>query len=269
MTEPAIGTPAARENPAIWGTVRETWGLLRAHPRALILPFALIFSPFVVLNAVAIAVAYLTRFEDVEYSQTVLLSPPEGEPLALSLTLAALGLPFAMVATAATALAAHAVVSGNPLRLTEALDPAFTRLFGLVGVFVIAAMLPALIVGTLFAAPIGIYVLLRLGLAVPAFIIEGKSASQAVARSWSVQKGNLLRFAAILVTFATTAMVAVLIASVPLSIPLAFIDTDSRERLIVADAIASIVGGLITLPAAAGLAVLITLFYLKVRGAAQ
>ncbi|MGK2965191.1 MAG: hypothetical protein ACSLFM_06250, partial [Tepidiformaceae bacterium] len=70
-------------------------------------------------------------------------------------------------------------------------------------------------------------------------------------------------------TFATTAMVAVLIASVPLSIPLAFIDTDSRERLIVADAIASIVGGLITLPAAAGLAVLITLFYLKVRGAAQ
>ena len=31
----------------------------------------------------------------------------------------------------------------------------------------------------------------------------------------------------------------------------------------------SIIGGLITLPAAAGLAVLITLFYLKVRGAAQ
>lgn len=269
MTEPALATPAPGTTPAIWGTVREAWGLLRAHPRPLILPFALVFGPFMVLNPVAIAWAYLTRFDDLEYSQSVLFSPPEGEQLALSLILAALGLPFLMVATAATALATHAVVKGEPLRLSEALDPPFTRLFGLVGVFVIAGMLPALITGTLFAAPIGIYALLRLGLAVPAFIIESKSASQAVGRSWTLQRGNLLRFAAILVTFASTAMIAVLIASIPLSIPLALIDTDSRERLIVADAIASVIGGLVILPAFAGSSVVITLFYLKVRGADQ
>src|SRR5690606_8381874 len=154
------------------GTVSEAFGLLRQHPRATMLPQAAIGIPVAVAAAIATVFVFLSAFPDEDVSTVASLSPEaSGAALfAMAVAVAAEAL-FAQVARGATIVAVASAARGRPVPLVEALDPAFTRLGGLVALVLVLGAIGALAFLTIVGLIVLPYVLFRLALVFDAYML--------------------------------------------------------------------------------------------------
>lgn len=224
------------------------------------LPFAAVSVPVGVIAALAMAVLFLTRFKDEPYTRSVFDGDISQGPLfALAIILVVSSL-FAVVGQAASIVAVAGAARAEPLPVTRSLDPAFTRMGGLV-------LLSLLLIGgagalafTLVGLLVLPYFLLRFGLAFQVFMLEGTTPLQALLTSWRLMSGHMLRLLALalLITLAVGAYVAIISIS-PLG------EDASRDARIATDAVLDSIRAVLIVPAAVFYQAAITLYYLKVR----
>jgi hypothetical protein len=260
MTVPVVASPEARYSPT--GLLRESIRLMRANPRATILPMAVIQVPLTILIAVASFALYATVFSGDPYPTGGIYGVSEmGRPLfAMVLILAVNGL-FAFVAQGATTIAIAGAAQGRPTNVSESLDPAFTRMGSLVGLAIM------LIAGTVVLAfsIVGIALLpffaLRMGLAINALMLENLTPLQALGRSWRLMKGNMFRLLGALILTGVIVFIPLLIVQT-----LGLLAADSgRTTRMIADTLLSIVDGVIAVPFVVLPIAVTTLFYLDLK----
>lgn len=246
-------------------TIARAWSLLTAYPRETILPMLAVQVPVAMVAAVFISFSYLSYFSDEPYrTPGELLSEGTSGPLFMIVIATAVQGLFAQVARGATIASVAALHDGRRLTLAAALDPAFSRMGGLL---LIAAML---IAGTavLLATVIGIvlvpFLLLRFGVAFEAYVLEGSSAGQAFRRSWVLTTGNTLRFLAImLITLAITVVPFFIISA------LGSFSTGGRTSDILWSGLLSVVQAGLTAPLFAFITAVTTTFYLQAKANAD
>ena len=176
-------------------TVAEALRLVRRHPRETLLPMLAVQVPVAFVAAVLTTLLYFTAFRDEPFfNSNEILSgdSSRGQLVAMVLILAGQGL-FAQVARAATISSVAGLVTGHPKSLSAALDPAFTRMGGLLLIAVVllggALLLAFSVVGFFFLPYLGI----RFALSFEAYVVEELSVRQALARSWQLTRGHVLR----------------------------------------------------------------------------
>src|SRR4029079_14301486 len=135
---PAVETAAGRAAPprpvATW---RRASQLIRAYPEETILPLLVTQLPLAFLNAGAYFFLFYKAFPDAEYDQfNFVKDAPPGLIFGLLLTNAVYSL-FSLVGVAATIVSVKAAPGGRPLSLSQSLDPAFTRMGGLLALGVV------------------------------------------------------------------------------------------------------------------------------------
>lgn len=260
MTVPAVASPGAQSSPT--GLLRESVRLMRAYPRATILPMAAIQVPLTILIAVASVVLYTTVFHNEAYPTGGIYGVNEtGRPLfAMVIVLTVNGL-FAFVAQGATTIAIAGTARGKPPGIAESLDPAFTRMGALVGLALIliggTVVLAFSIVGIVFLP----FFALRMALAINALMLENLTPLQAIRQSWQMMKGNMIRLLGALLLTGVVVFIPVLIIQA-----LGLLAADSgRTTRMIADTILSIVDGLVAIPFVVLPIAVTTLFYLDLK----
>lgn len=260
MTVPAVASPGGPNSPT--GLLRDSIRLMRAYPRATIVPMAAIQIPLTVLTAIASLVLYTTVFSSETYPTGGIYGVNEsGRPLfAMVIILASNGL-FAFVAQGATTIAIAGTATGKPPGVAASLDPAFTRM----GALVVLAVI--FIAGTVVLAfsIVGIVLLpffaLRFGLAVNTLMLENLTPLQALGRSWRITKGHMLRLLGALLLTGIVVLIPLLIVQA-----LGLIAADAgRNARMIADTILAIVDGLIAIPFVVLPIAVTTLFYLDLK----
>lgn len=244
---PAQRMPARR----VIGTA---WGIVTGYPRQAMLPVAVIQIPVAIVTGVILAVLLLTVFGNEEIDTT-----KGGQMLALLLLSAAQAL-FAQVARGSTIVSIAGVIRGRPLSLTESLDPAFSRMGGLLAlvVFVSAGVLVAFV--TLIGLVLLPYLVLRLALAFEAFMLEELGPWQALRRSWQLMSGHMLRMLGV-----------VLLTAVILFGPFLFVSLlgeavrGDRNTQVILGAAYSVAQGVLLVPIVAFVTATTTVFYLNLR----
>ena len=98
--------------------IATAWALVTHHPREAMLPLVVIQIPVAILTGAVLAVLLLTVFGDQEINTN-----DGGQLLALLLVSGTQAL-FAQVARGSTIVSLAGVIRGQPLTLTQALDPA-------------------------------------------------------------------------------------------------------------------------------------------------
>ncbi|MBI5948430.1 MAG: hypothetical protein HY875_09850 [Chloroflexi bacterium] len=231
------------------------------YPREVIFPMAAIQVPVTIISAGATAVLYLTVFRDEAVKAPGdLFGDGASGPLFAYLVLTAFEALFGQVARAATIFSVSRAVKGERIRLVNALDPAFTRMGGLLVVAILYGLVVAPVL-SIFLFPIALYFALRFGLSFEAFVIDGVSPTAAMRTSWRVMRGNLLRFICLLALF-----VAVLVGPLILLSSLALVDAGSRGGNIAVTAVLTVLQGVVLIPFLSLFTAATTLFYLKARG---
>jgi hypothetical protein len=261
----------------VWGTVRDALLLVRDNPRAAMLPMAVIHVPAAFISALVTVFVYFTVFGDRDFLPSdELIAAGASGPLFLFLALAAFEGLFAQVARGATICSIAGVVSSKRRTLTEALDPAFTRMGGLIVLAVLFAV-GAVVLAVSFIGIVLIPILgLRLALAFEAYILEGLTPGAALRRSWGLMgpipgrpvsfigqvfSGTMLRLLGILI-------VVGLLAAVPLiviSSVLPELVTGGRDGRVVTSGFVTIVQAVLLTPIIACITATTTLFYLRLR----
>jgi len=242
-------------------TLKEAWHLVRLHPRRLLMPMAVITIPLALIIAAVNAALFLTIWEDEELVGLGTLTSDTARPVMFGVVvLVAIDMLFAQVARAATIVAVASVVEGRPGSLTDCLDPAFTRLGGLL---VLIAVIAGLL-GVAFVTVIGVlalpYVMIRLGLAFDAYMIEGLGAWPALRRSWSLMHGRILRLFA-LVALSVVCALPILLTLSALEVS---IGGDRAPQLLILTVFAG-VRSAIFVPVVGFLTACTTLYYFKAR----
>ncbi len=250
----------ARKPGATWLTALR---VMRQNPAATLLPIAVTQLPFAILTSVVFFYLFHNQYPDAEFtSWDWLNTAPNGLRLTMVLVGAAQSL-FSLVGAAATMVSVHGLLRGQPVKLSAALDPAFTRMGGLL-------LLGAFFYGLLLVSAIGIiivlYFLVRFGLAIQTFIIEGKSVSQSLGRSWRLLRGRMLSFFGVAVTAIPFGLLLLVATSVVLAIAVLPFGTDpGRTTDLIFQSIAILIVGIMLVPIGAYLATATTLFYLSAK----
>lgn len=261
-SQPQAGTGAPRvPGIPVMATLKEAWALVRAHPRTILLPMAAITVPLAFIIAAVNAGLFLSVWSDDEVVSIATMTAETRRPVMFGLiVLVAAEVLFAQVARAATIVALAGVIRGREPVLAEALDPAFTRLGGLLALIVIIAI----IFGVTLVTVIGIlalpYLMLRLGLAFDTYMIEGLGPWQALARSWALMRGNMLRMLALIVLGVLCVMPVVLALST-----IEAVIGGSRTAQLLLVAAFSVVQSAVLVPVVAFLTACTTLYYFKTR----
>ena len=260
---PPAADPIVRGKIPVRGTVAEAFRLLRQYPRATMLPQAAIGIPVAVAAAIATVFVFLSAFPDEDVNTVASFSPEaRGATLfAMAVIVAAEAL-FAQVARGATIVAVASAARGRPIPLVEALDPAFTRLGGLVALVLVLGAIGALAFITIVGIIVLPYVLFRLALVFDAYMLEGVGVNQALRRSWQVMSGNMIR------------LVGVVALSVLCALPVLFLFSllgapgdGNRTTQVLLVAFLGIVRGAAFVPFVAFLTACTTLYYLKAKAA--
>lgn len=220
--DPGHGHPRRRsllDGVPVIATLKEAYRLVRANPRAVLLPVACIYVPLAIAISGTQAVLFLTVWSDQDLAGLINLTDFEDierSVLFVLLVLAAAEVLFLWgVARGAAVVAVAGVIGGRAPTLTEALDPAFTRIGGLLALI---AVFLGIFTGALLTG-IGVlllpYLVLRLGLSFDAYMIEGLSPWRSLARSWDLMGGNILRFFALSFLAALCALPLFILVSLP------------------------------------------------------
>jgi uncharacterized membrane protein len=181
---------------------------------------------------------------------------------------------FTLVGFAATVVSVNALLRGKPLPLSGALDPAFTRMGGLLGLgavafllWTLASILAVTVVGTAFM----LYAMVRTGLAVHAFILDGESVRGSLRTSWRILSGNTWRLVGLALwtlPIAFVAFVGAIIVGVLVTLPFSPSDP-GRDGTLIVGAVGVVIVGLAFLPVLAFIATATTMFYSQVKARAD
>jgi hypothetical protein len=259
--ETAAG-PAAPPRPV--ATWRRAYQLIRAYPEATMLPLLVTQLPLAFLNAGAYFFLFYKAFPDAEYDQfNFVKDAPPGLIFGLLLTNAIYSL-FSLVGVAATIVSVKAALSGRPLSLSQSLDPAFTRMGGLLALGVVFNVLAGV---TILGVVIAIYFVIRFGLALHAYILEGRSAARSLGGSWTLLRGRMLRFSGLLLTLIPVLVGLLFVASIILTLlMLPFgVEDPSRTLGLALNCVAFLVLGILLIPFGAYVSSATTIFYLSAK----
>ena len=154
-----------------------------------------------------------------------------------------------------------ALLRGKPISLANALDPAFTRMGGLL---LIGAIFYGVILITAFGIVVMVYFLVRWGLALQVYMLEGKSIGGSLGESWRMLRGRMWSFFALLLTTIPFAMALLVAISVVMAIAVApFGAEPSRGVDLIFQSAAIFAVGVALVPIGAFLATTTTMFYLS------
>jgi hypothetical protein len=219
--------------------------------------------PLVVLIAAAYFYLYHEAYPTADFeSFNRFEDSPSGLVLSLIL-MTAIYLFLSLVATGATIVAVKAVIDRKPRNLVEALDPAFTRMGGLL---FIGGILYAVVLGTVAGIVVLVYFLLRWGLAVHAHLLDGTGVFGSLGASWRALRGNMLRFTGVVLTVIPVALILFTVGSIVFAIGLAPFSTDpGRTTSLIAQSLSALLLGFVAIPTGAYFAAATTIFYLSVK----
>lgn len=189
-----VPSPPTKQGPGpVW---KEGYRLIRKNPRTM-LPILATQVPVSIAAAAAWLVLYLVAFPDVEVDAGTLFGSDAPRRLVLwAIIISWSHSLFTTVGVAGAVVAVRAAIEGRPPSLTASLDPPFTRLGGLLIIFAISQallLLAALLLVTIVGAALALYVGLRFGLVLHAFILDDIGVFPALRRSWTIMRGNVLR----------------------------------------------------------------------------
>lgn len=245
------------------GTVRQAWRLIVANPRQTVLPMLAIEGPVACITAAITAALYLTAFDGRHvWLPGDALSGQRG-PVFAYFALGAFELLFAQVARGATVLGVANARAGKRVSLQALLDPAFTRMGGLLllaivtyGIIFLGIVLSITIVGALIA----LFIFLRWSLVFDIFMIEEQPARASLSKSWGMMRGNMLRYlGALLVAFGVALLPLVAISLLQLAVG------GGRDAVVVGTAIATALQGVLIVPILVFLTAVTTVFYLNLK----
>lgn len=227
------------------------------------LPQAAIAIPVAVAAALATMFVFLSAFpeEDVNLVASFSSEASGAALFAMAVIVAAEAL-FAQVARGATIVAVANAARGKPLPLVESLDPAFTRLGGLVALVLVLGAIGALAFITIVGIILLPYVIFRLALVFDTYMLEGVGVNQALRRSWQVMSGNMIRLVGVIALSILVALPVLLLFSL-----LGTTGEGNRTAQILVVAVLGVVRGAVFVPFVAFLTACTTLYYLKAKAA--
>jgi membrane-anchored glycerophosphoryl diester phosphodiesterase (GDPDase) len=245
-------------------TVREAWRLMKRYPRQTLLPMFVIEVPVALISAIVTAILYVTVFKDDSVrAQADVFAEGGGGPLFAFLAITAFEVLFAQVARGATIVGVAAARAGKTRPLAELLDPAFTRMGGLLALAVISTAVVAagvVLAITIIGALIAFFIFLRWAIAFETFILEQRGVFNALGQSWRMMQGNMLRYLGVLlVSFAL-----VLLPFVAISL-LQLIIGGGRTTEVVTTAIVTALQGILVVPLLVFLTAVTTVFYFNIK----
>lgn len=258
---PPGAAPAGPPLVPVRATVASAWRLLLASPRAVVLPSLAIQVPVSIVIAATTAILFFTEFSDEPYLQLSEIDGDTARGVAFALiALAAVQVLFGQVARAATIVAVAAAASGNPKRLVDALDPAFTRMGAIVAQGVVLAAIGGVLVFSIVGLLLFPYVAGRLGVSTEVMMLENQRPIGALAGSWRLLGRRVTRFLGVLVLTALICLGPLVLVSF-----LGLAVTGSRDEQVIWAAIITVIQAALLTPVVALLTAAGTLFYLKAR----
>lgn len=245
------------------------------RPAVTMLPLAVTTIPLVLLLTAGWLVLFLWAYPEVQFEEPNIL--PENMPNGLLFWIMLLTWAWALftaVGFAGAVVAVRRHIDGRPFSLPLSLDPAFTRMGGLLVIgltFYALAMLAGLLVVTVVGTVLMLYLLLRLGLTVHAYILDELGSRAAMGRSWTTVQGHV--FGLLLITVIAIPLAFLLITGAAVVIGFASIpftsDEIGRDGTVILNAIGVLIGGLALVPTLGYLAAATTIYYCSLRSAAR
>ena len=241
-------------------TLSAAAALMRDHPRETMLPLLAMQAPLVLGTILLTVVLYNTVFAGEVYPQNGITGADEGGQLVALVVVAALAVVLGLVGQGATIVSVAAMALGRPLTLTQALDPSFTRLGGLIALTVIFVVVAGLLALTIVGLAVIPFLIGRFGIAYQVYLLEEVGVIEALSRSWRTMQGNMLRLLGIiLVGFALLILIGLLVPVSPGP------ESMNRGARMLIDALLQILQGAIAIPLAAFAHAAVTLYYLRIR----
>lgn len=227
------------------------------------LPLTVVQIPLGIIGAVYYFFLYHDAYPEADFeSFNRLDKSPSGLILALVL-MTAVYLLFSLVGAAATIVAVHSIIQKKPRRLSESLDPAFTRMGGLL---LLGALFYLMFIASAAGIVVVIYLIIRWGLAVHAHVLEGTTISGSLTSSWRTLRGRMFRFTGVLLTAVPVGLVLFLAASIIVAVALTPFSVDpNRTTTLIAQSLGILVFGFVAVPTGAYLAAATTIFYTSAK----
>jgi len=259
--EPTVPAPPIKTKSG--PTWRQAIRLVRANKRATMLPLAVIQMPLGIIGAPIYFYLYHNAFPDSDFESFNRFENSPSELILSLILMTAVYLLFSLVGAAATIVAVKGIIDGKPKRLAEALDPAFTRMGGLL---VLGAFFYFMFLATATGIVVVLYLIIRWGLAVHAHVLEETTVSGSLGKSWRLLRGRMVRFTGVLLTAVPIALILFFAASLLFAIALAPFSVDpGRTTNLVAQSLGILVFGIVAVPTGAYLATATTIFYLAAK----
>jgi len=231
------------------------------NPRQILLPLVAVQVPVAILTAAATIVLYLTVFSDrAEVLSPGALSGSDRDQLFASAILAAIEGLFTLVARGASIVAIAGAARGTRVPLTAALDPAFTRLGGLIIIIAVSAVVGVIAALTIVGLPVAIFAAIRVALVFDVYMLESLGPWAAFRRSWTLTRGSMIRLLGVVLLGAAVALPAVITLSL---ISAARLDNHEAEVLLVAGG--TLVQSVLLIPVVAFVTATTTMFYLRLK----
>ena len=249
------------DRPGVRETLSAAAALMRDHPRETMLPLLAIQAPLVVGTILLTILLYNSAFADEVYPRGGITGASEGGPeVVVLVVVVALAVILGLVGQGATIVSVAAIALGKPLTLSQALDPAFTRLGGLVALAVIFAVVAGLLAFTIVGLAAIPFLIARFGVIYQVYLLEETGPIEALSRSWRTTQGNMLRLLGIiLVGIALLLLIGLLVPVSPGP------DAASRGTRMAVDALLQILQGGIAIPLTVFAHAALTLYYLRIR----
>lgn len=278
----APSAAATRPGIPIWGTVRDAFHLVARNPRETMLPLLVIQLPLALLVTGLTTLLYFTAFESEPfYTTDKLFTEGSAGAVFAWIALTAVDLLFGQVARGASVVSIAALIGGKRLSLSEALDPAFTRMGGLLALTILL-IAGGLVLGLSIIGFVVLPILaLRLGLTIEAYMLDGGGPLTAIRNSWRAMGGPATRrpTANPLAGIMTLTMLRLLAVGIVLFavvlVPLLAISASgglvggSRGTQIITSGVLTIGQSLVLVPVWALISATLTSFYLQARARAN
>jgi hypothetical protein len=240
---------------------------MRKHPGATLLPLLVTQLPFAIATGAVFFYLHYEAYPQAAFGSWRSLSEaPNGLRLTMLLLAAGQSL-FSLVGGAATIVAVEALVRAKQLSLAQALDPAFTRMGGLL---VFGLFFNVLILASFIGLFVLLYFVVRFGTVLQAYMVDGTSIGGAFGAGWRQMRGRMFRLMTLLLTAVPLAVVLLLALGLILSLVAAPFGAElTRTEDLAIQSLAVFLGGALLVPVGAYLATSTTLFYLSSREPAR
>ena len=236
---------------------------MRRHPANTLLPLLVTQIPFAVATSAVFFYLFYQAYPSAEFdSFDWVTDAPGGLRLTMFLLGAAQSL-FSLVGAAGTMVAVEALVRARPISLAQALDPAFTRMGGLL---LLGIVFNLLVLASAIGLIVFVYFIVRLGVVLHAHVIEKRSVGGAFVESWRLMRGRMFRFLGLLLTAVPFAVVFLFVISLVFgALTASLVPDPGRTGELAIQSAALFVVGLALVPIGAYLATSTTLFYISAR----